>query len=129
VAPISRRGFTLIEMMIVLLVLGILLAIAVPNYLVVRRHARARACIANLKQIQAAKEEWAMDNRQPETATVPPSAIFGSSRYIVNTPTCPSTGAAYSAADIGVVSAKPSCPNPTVDGGTAPGNVDYHGMP
>jgi type II secretory pathway pseudopilin PulG len=115
--------------MVVLMVLGILFAIAVPNFMIARKRARVRSCIANLKQIQGAKEEWAMDTKQPETATVPASAIFGVSRYIVNTPTCPSTGSAYTDTDIGVVSANPTCPNPTVDGGTTPGDADYHGMP
>jgi type II secretion system protein G len=64
-----ERGFTLVEIMIVVLIIGILLAIAVPSFMNARERSRANACRANLRQIQAAKEQWAMANNQGPTAT------------------------------------------------------------
>jgi prepilin-type N-terminal cleavage/methylation domain-containing protein len=63
------RGFTLVEILIVVLIIGILLAIAVPQFQNARAGAHARACQHNLKQIVGAKERWAMDNDQDSLAT------------------------------------------------------------
>jgi prepilin-type N-terminal cleavage/methylation domain-containing protein len=64
-----ERGFTLVEIMIVVLIIGILLAIAVPSFMNARERSRANACRSNLRQIQAAKEQWAMATNQGPTAT------------------------------------------------------------
>jgi prepilin-type N-terminal cleavage/methylation domain-containing protein len=120
----SRRGFTLIEIMIVVLIIGILLAIAVPNFVLARKAARTKACISNLKQIQSAKEQWAMDNKQPGSATPGATDVFGAGKYIVSKPSCPSTGSVYDS-NLGTVDTNPACPNPGVDGA---GNYN-HALP
>ena len=89
----DERGFTLIEIMIVVLIIGILLAIAVPNFVKARETSRAKACVSNLKQIDSAKEQWAMDTKAADGDTGPlMSAIAGSNLYIKATPSCPSNG-------------------------------------
>jgi hypothetical protein len=112
----NYRAFTAMDMLIALIVLGILLSIAIPNYVGVRRHAHARGCIANLMQIQAAKEEWALNNHRPATAPVPSNALFGRAQYLPRMLRCPSTGAPYGDTEIGPVAKSPVCPNPTIDG-------------
>jgi prepilin-type N-terminal cleavage/methylation domain-containing protein len=57
----KTKGFTLVEIMIVVLIIGILMAIAVPNFLKARQSSRQKTVIANLKQVDSAKEQWAME--------------------------------------------------------------------
>lgn len=86
----AERGFTLVEIMIVVLIIGILLAIAVPNFVRARESSRSKSCIANLKQIQAAKEQWAMDTNAAPNAT--PTQQDLSPNYVKSWPACPSGG-------------------------------------
>lgn len=65
----KRQGFTLVEIMIVVLIIGILLAIAVPNFVKARQNSRVQTVVGNLKQIEAAKEQWAMDTGAASSAT------------------------------------------------------------
>ena len=57
----NEEGFTLIELAVVILIIGILLAIAVPNFITARRNSRLQTVVANLKQVEAGKEQCAMD--------------------------------------------------------------------
>ena len=88
----AHKGFTLVEIMIVVLIIGILLAIAVPNFIKARETSRAKACVANLKQIESAKEQWAMDNKKTNTDTPAATDLYGTGKYIKNPPVCPSGG-------------------------------------
>ncbi len=54
----NRKGFTLVEIMIVVAIIGILAAIAIPNFLKSRTESQKNACIANLKQIEGAQEQF-----------------------------------------------------------------------
>ena len=69
----KRKGFTLVEIMIVVLIIGILLAIAVPNFIKARQNSRLQSVVGNLKQIDGAKQQWAMDLGKTST-DVPTSA-------------------------------------------------------
>jgi len=102
----SRRGFTLIEIMIVVLIIAVLLAIAIPNFMKARDTSRAKACVANLRQIDTAKMQWAMDNKKVGT-DVPVDADLVPT-YIKNAMACPSGAAAYT---INAVDTNPVCPN------------------
>lgn len=89
----SRRGFTLVEILIVLAILAILLSVAIPNLLRSGKTAGKNACILNLRQIDGAMEQWAVNNSIP-IGTVPSSSqdedIYG---YVDGgIPACPSGG-------------------------------------
>jgi len=58
----SRKGFTLVEIMIVVAVIAILMSVAVPNYIRSGNLTSKNTCIFNLRQIDGAMEQWAMDN-------------------------------------------------------------------
>ena len=98
-----ERGFTLVEIMIVVLIICILLAIAVPSFMNARERSRANACRANLRQIQAAKEQWAMATNQRATATPAWDDLVPT--FMQQQPSCPS-GGNYT---IGNMSTNPTC--------------------
>ena len=64
-----KAGFTLIEIMIVVAIIGLLAAIAIPNFVHARTTAQQNACINNLRQIDGAKQEWALENKAAATTT------------------------------------------------------------
>ena len=101
----KKAGFTLVEIMIVVLIIGILLAIAIPNFVAARESSRAKACVGNLKQIDSAKQQSAMDNKLAANdatsvfyidGTTASAAskyqLVGASAYIRAVPVCPEAG-------------------------------------
>jgi prepilin-type N-terminal cleavage/methylation domain-containing protein len=104
----ARKAFTLVEIMIVVLIIGILLAIAVPNFVRARASSRQKADVSNLRQIDSAKEQYAMDNRKKQGDPVVMADIVGPSLYIKVEPKCPSTNGTLVPNNLG---ADPTCPN------------------
>jgi len=67
----SRKGgFTLVEIMIVVAIIGLLAAIAIPNFIKARTTSQANACINNLRQMDGAAQEWALEYKAQNTASV-----------------------------------------------------------
>src|SRR6188474_1055841 len=64
-----KSGFTLVEIMIVVAIIGLLAAIAIPNFVRARTTAQTNACINNLRQIDGAKQQWALETKQNGVAT------------------------------------------------------------
>jgi prepilin-type N-terminal cleavage/methylation domain-containing protein len=65
----KKRGFTLVEIMIVVAIIGLLAAIAIPNFVKARTTSQQNACINNLRLIDASKQQWALEQRKQSTDT------------------------------------------------------------
>lgn len=95
----SRKGFTLVEIMIVVAIIGLLAAIAVPNFVQARTTSRTNACINNLRLIEAAKEQWALANNAADTAATTNANVTPYLKGGVM-PTCPG-GGTYTTQNVG----------------------------
>lgn len=87
----GRSGFTLVEIMIVVAIIALLAVIATPHFLKARNSARVKACMENLRVMDAAKTQWAFDYRQP-TSAYPLSTDIVPYLRDGGMPACPANG-------------------------------------
>jgi prepilin-type N-terminal cleavage/methylation domain-containing protein len=102
-----RIGFTLVEIMIVVAIIGMLAAIAIPNFAQSRGAAHRVACINNLQQIEGAIQRWSMEMKKDEGQAVTYEDIRS---YLRRSVVCPAGGTSFEDSyTITVVDAAPTC--------------------
>jgi prepilin-type N-terminal cleavage/methylation domain-containing protein len=91
-----EAGFTLVEIMIVVAIVGLLCAMAIPSFVNAREQSRLRTCVNNLRQVNGAKDQWAleagkatgdacaMSDIMPYLRRSEPKCPIGSTAYLVN---------------------------------------------
>lgn len=110
------KGFTLVEIMIVVAIIALLAAVAIPNFIKSRHEARLSSCISNMRVIDGAIQQYLLkhDMGEDDYGTITLDMLLGED-YLYKAPTCPAAkGATYSISNENGV----NCP--------ATG-VDYHG--
>jgi prepilin-type N-terminal cleavage/methylation domain-containing protein len=96
----GKAAFTLVEVMIVVVIIGLLAAIAIPNFIKARVVSRRKACGANLKLIHSAINTWALETQRTTGDPVVISDLYGNTNYIKGIPRCPA-GGSYVYYDVG----------------------------
>jgi type IV pilus assembly protein PilA len=85
-----KKGFTLVEIMIVVAIIGLLAAIAIPAYIKTRKDTFAKDCANNLRQIRDGQQRYAFEHNN--TVTTALSDLCGTDSYILKTPACKAAG-------------------------------------
>jgi len=99
----SKKGFTLVELMVVVIILGILVAIAIPIYNNVTGDAQKKACAANERTLEGAVAMYQAANggKMPDNLDLNELVTKG---FIEAVPTCPVDGTSYTLKSNGTVS-------------------------
>ena len=104
---VHKAGFTLVEIMIVVAIIGLLAAIAIPNFVRARTTAQMNACINNLRQIDGAIQQWALEQKKDAAAAVTTTDV---TPFLKNLVVCPSGGTTIDDSyTVTTVNAQPSC--------------------
>jgi type IV pilus assembly protein PilA len=75
----SRKGFTLVEIMIVVVIIGLLAAMAIPAFQKVRQSSQDKAVLNNARQLAAAADQYFLENG---VSTVAKDNLVGAANYV-----------------------------------------------
>jgi len=102
----SAKGFTLVEIMIVVAIIGIIIAIAIPGFMRAREVSRSTSCQENLIKIEGAVDQWAIEYDKKDGATIDWTGLVGKTLYLKKTPKCRAGGTYSPTMTVGVT---PTC--------------------
>jgi prepilin-type N-terminal cleavage/methylation domain-containing protein len=106
----NTAGFTMMEIMIVVVLIGLLAALAIPGFVRARDTSQRTACIVNLRQIDSAAQTWALENKKLSDS---PYTLDDIKPYINRNPgflpECPANGTYSPGATVGDA---PTCTGP-----------------
>ena len=117
----KKSGFTLVEIMIVVAIIGLLAAIAIPNFVKARTTSQKNACINNLRQLDGAVQQFALENKKAATSSV---QLSDCTPYLKNSVVCPAGGSTIS--DSYAVTDCQTAPTCSATGG---GSANGHVLP
>jgi prepilin-type N-terminal cleavage/methylation domain-containing protein len=95
----NKAGFTLVEIMIVVAIIGLLAAIAIPNFVKARENAQLNSIFNNLRIIEGAKDQWALENKKGTGDAV--ASVVTISDYLKGGTVKPVVGETYVPQEIG----------------------------
>ena len=104
----QRKNFTLVEIMIVVAIIGLLAAIAIPSFMKARESAQENACVENLRQLDSAAQQPALNGEDVNNVTVLDDYVSGN----INSLHCPANASGNLSTDYAnynTVNTKPSC--------------------
>src|SRR5260221_12325103 len=78
----NKAAFTLVEIMIVVAIIGLLAALAIPGFVKARKQSQGRRCLNDARQMDAAVDQWALENGKSDGATIDTSQSTGAASYL-----------------------------------------------